>query len=199
MIKNWVVVTVLLAAANFIALAANAADLMPTGDRTTQPVGHWELCQVYASECSGTNATTERLKLTEELWSSIVDVNSRVNAAVKPMTDMEIWGREEVWSFPDNGMGDCEDYVLGKRRELQKLGVPTADLLITVVRQTSGAGHAVLTVRTDRGDFILDNLESKIVQWYETSYTYLKRQSERAPGQWVSIEDGRAVAVGSIR
>lgn len=194
-----VLAKILVIAASFFALPASAADFMPTGGRTTQPVGHWELCQLYPNECAGKNATTERAQLTEKLWSSIIEVNDFINAAVKPMTDMEMWGREEVWSFPDTGVGDCEDYVLAKRRELQKIGIPASDLLITVVRQPSGEGHAVLTVRTDRGDFVLDNLEPQVMQWYETKYTFLKRQSERAPGMWVSIEDGRAVAVGSVR
>jgi predicted transglutaminase-like cysteine proteinase len=79
-----------------------------------------------------------------------------------------------------------------------QLGVPAGDLLVTVARQPNGDGHAVLTVRTSQGDFILDNLESRILAWDQTEYTYLKRQSDRNSGAWVSINDGRAVAVGSV-
>ncbi|MGO4836536.1 transglutaminase-like cysteine peptidase, partial [Rhizobiaceae sp. 2RAB30] len=114
-----------------------------------------------------------------------------------PRTDMEMWGREEFWSYPD-GVGDCEDYVLEKRRELMKLGIPAGDLLITVVRQPNGDGHAVLTVRTGQGDYVLDNLESRVLAWSDTEYTYLKRQSERNSGTWITINDGRAIAVGSV-
>ncbi|HXV30629.1 MAG TPA: transglutaminase-like cysteine peptidase, partial [Sinorhizobium sp.] len=60
-------------------------------------------------------------------------------------------------------------------------------------------GHAVLTVRTDRGDFILDNMRSKVLLWSETEYTFLKRQSSENAGRWVKLQDGRAVAVGTVR
>ena len=68
-----------------------------------------------------------------------------------------------------------------------------------MVRQQSGDGHAVLTVLTDRGDLILDNLDSHITLWNGTPYRYLKRQSTVNAGEWVSIDDGRATVVGSVR
>ena len=61
-----------------------------------------------------------------------------------------------------NGAGDCEDYVLEKRRELMHKGLSASDLLITVVRKPDGEGHAMLTVRTDKGDFVLDNLTDAV-------------------------------------
>jgi predicted transglutaminase-like cysteine proteinase len=73
-------------------------------------------------------------------------------------------------------------------------------LLITVVRQRNGDGHAVLTVLTDRGDLVLDNLEPHILVWSETGYQYLKRQSEFDAGAWVAIQDGHQSSpeVGSL-
>lgn len=171
---------------------------MHTGGRTTQPIGHYEFCRREPVECRQKSARQAPTELSRTLWSEIVSVNNAVNAAVSPRTDMEIWGREELWSYPTN-VGDCEDYVLEKRRRLMDLGVPAGDLLITVVRQRSGAGHAVLTVRTSRGEFILDNLETRVLPWADTEYAYLKRQSEVNSGAWVAIDDGRAsVAVGSV-
>lgn len=179
--------------------AADAAgSFMKTGGRTTQPVGHYELCQKLPGECRQKTASNAPIELSRGLWSAMVNVNASVNASVAPKTDMEMWGREEVWSYPD-GQGDCEDYVLEKRRQLMALGVPAGDLLITVVRQPNGDGHAVLTVRTSLGDFILDNLEARVLAWDETPYTYLKRQSETNSGVWVKINDGRAEAVASVR
>ncbi len=145
------------------------------------------------------DARRKPIELTRTLGSQMIDVNNTVNETVIPLTDQEIWGVEEKWSYPDNGVGDCEDYVLEKRRRLNQIGVPLSDLLITVVRQPNGDGHAVLTVRTSLGDFILDNLEQRILPWQETEYQYLKRQSEAHAGIWVSIEDGRNIAVGSVR
>jgi predicted transglutaminase-like cysteine proteinase len=175
------------------------ASFMHTGGRTTQPVGHYEFCQSQPQECRQKTPRQAPVELTRALWAEIVAVNNAVNTRVVPLTDMEMWGKEEVWSFPDNGDGDCEDYVLEKRRELMQAGVPAGNLLVTVVRQPSGDGHAVLTVRTSMGDFVLDNLEPKVLAWSDTEYTYLKRQSEQNSGVWVTINDGRADAVASVR
>ncbi len=185
-----------------IALFAQSAIAMPTfmksGARTTQPIGHYELCQQYPRECSQKTRSTASVELTRPLWSKIVKINNDVNEEVAPRTDQEMWGIEERWSFP-GAQGDCEDYVLEKRRRLMDLGMPAGNLLITVVRQRSGAGHAVLTVRTSLGDFILDNLQGDVVDWTKTDYTYLKRQSEQNSGVWVSINDSRSMAVGSVK
>jgi len=189
----------MLAALASLAWAGTAqagANLMQTGGRTTQPVGHYEFCQRDPGECAQ-KSSGKPIELTRNLWAAMVDINNTVNVMVAPKTDMEIWGREEVWSYP-NKVGDCEDYVLEKRRELMKLGVPAGNLLITVVRQPNGDGHAVLTVNTTRGDYILDNLEPRVLAWTDTDYTYLKRQSGKNSGAWVTINDGRAIAVGSV-
>jgi predicted transglutaminase-like cysteine proteinase len=180
--------------------AAEAAEVyMRVGGRTSQPVGHYEFCLRQPEECRQKTARRAPVELTRKLWAAIVQVNDRVNLAVVPLTDMEIWGEEEVWSYPTK-VGDCEDYAIEKRRRLMRAGIPAGDLLLTVARQPNGEGHAVLTVRTSRGDFILDNLEPRVLAWNESEYTYLKRQSERSSGAWVTISDSRATtAVGSVR
>ena len=171
---------------------------MTTGSRTTQPIGHYQFCLTEPQECAQKTSGVRPMQLTRKLWAAMIDINNAVNTKVTPRTDEEMWGKEEVWSYPV-GVGDCEDYVLEKRRELMAVGVPAGSLLITVVRQPNGDGHAVLTVRTSSGDYILDNLEPRVLAWQDTDYTYLKRQSERNSGAWVSINDGRAVAVGSVK
>ena len=107
-----------------------------------------------------------------------------------PITDLEGFGIEELWTYPVS-YGDCEDYVLMKRHMLMQRGWPASSLLITVVLQPNGDGHAVLTVRTDRADYVLDNLNGKIKQWNKTEYRYLKRQSEKYSGHWTKIVDPR--------
>lgn len=186
-----------LASLTWAGTAQAGANLMQTGARTTQPVGHYEFCQRDPGECAQ-KSSGRPVELTRSLWAAMVDINNTVNVMVEPKTDMEIWGREELWSYPEK-VGDCEDYVLEKRRELMKLGVPAGNLLITVVRQPNGDGHAVLTVNTTRGDYILDNLEPRVLAWTDTDYTYLKRQSAKNSGAWVTINDGRAIAVGSVK
>ena len=56
--------------------------------------------------------------------------------------------------------GDCEDYVLLKRKMLMQAGWPRQALLITVVRDEQGDGHAVLTVKTDKGDIACEHVVS---------------------------------------
>ena len=62
------------------------------------------------------------------------------------------------WDYPVDGKGDCKIYALFKRKLLIERGFPRQALLMTIVRDLNGDGHAVLTVKTDRGDFVLDNL-----------------------------------------
>lgn len=132
------------------------------------------------------------MALTQARWDELIQINHKVNQAVLPVSDMDLYSVPEVWAFPDR-YGDCEDYVLLKRYQLMQAGWPAGSLLITVVRDIDGGGHAVLTVRTDRGDFILDNQEALIKHWTDTPYTYLKRQSSQHAGKWVSVEDHRDV------
>jgi len=188
-----------LAIAGWAGGVASAAGGMATGGLTSQPIGHYEFCKANPSECSIHPSDLGPARMTTALWRQLGSVNAAVNAAVKPMSDLEIYGKDEVWAYPDKGVGDCEDYVLEKRRRLNRLGMSLADLLITVVRKPDGEGHAVLTVRTDKGDYILDNLTDKVRAWDQTGYRYLKRQAINNTGRWVSIRDGQQVLVGSVQ
>ncbi|MCV9965406.1 transglutaminase-like cysteine peptidase [Pararhizobium sp. BT-229] len=187
--------------AAFSATAAHAAFAFPanmtTDGSTNPPVGHYEFCRSMPQECRANPGKSAPAVLTRESWKKILEVNYDVNEVVAPLTDKEIYGVEEHWAYPDK-VGDCEDYVLLKRKRLMQAGFSPSDLLITVVLQPNGEGHAVLTVRTDRGDFVLDNMRSKVLLWSDTEYTFLKRQSEQHSGRWVKLQDGRTVAVGSV-
>ena len=181
------------------AVPAWAAGAMTTGGLTSQPIGHYDFCKLHPDECSIRPTDLAPARMTDAFWRKITSVSAKVNADVKPMSDLDHYGKDEVWAYPDDGYGDCEDYVLEKRRELYQMGISLADLLITVVRKPDGEGHAVLTVRTDKGDYILDNLTDKVKAWDETGYRYLKRQAIDDTGRWVSIRDGQQVLVGAVR
>jgi predicted transglutaminase-like cysteine proteinase len=170
---------------------------MTTTGRTSQPIGHYDFCQRYAAECLVRTKAPSRVRLTPELWNQLVEVNALVNLAIKPATDQEVYGVPEYWAYPTT-RGDCEDLVLLKRRDLIEEGWPVGALLITVVRQRNGDGHAVLTVTTDRGDLVLDSLQPRVRLWTDTDYQYVKRQSEFNSGQWVAIDDARDISVGSV-
>ena len=188
-----------LAVSVWAAVPAVAAHPMATGGLTSQPIGHYDFCKANPAECSIRPSNLAPATMTDALWRELTSVTAKVNAAVKPMSDFDIYGKDEVWAYPDRGVGDCEDYVLEKRRELSHMGISLADLLITVLRKPDGEGHAVLTVRTDKGDYLLDNLTDKVRLWDETDYRFLKRQAVDNTGQWVSIREGQPVLVGAVQ
>ena len=183
--------TMIIAGVIGTAAQASTKNHMAVSGRTSQPIGHALFCQQFAEECNVRASSTKAPKLTRKRWADIVEVNNHINMVVKPVTDQEYYGVEEHWTYPKE-YGDCEDYVLLKRYMLLQRGWPESSLLITVVKQPNGEGHAVLTVRTDRADYILDNLQMKVKQWNKTPYKYLKRQSAKFTGHWSKIRDSRA-------
>ena len=156
---------------------------------TTIPIGWLGFCAAEPAECAQKSTAGAPLHLTAKRYEVINRVNQWVNASIQPVTDVRQWGQEDRWSYPDNGRGDCEDYVLLKRRMLLEEDFPLQSLLITVVRNKRGEGHAVLMVRTDRGDFILDNLNDDVAPWAKTGYHFVKRQSERDPNVWFKLKN----------
>ncbi|WP_404403346.1 transglutaminase-like cysteine peptidase [Pelagibacterium halotolerans] len=196
--KNVLVTSLIAALTIFGAVMPVSADQGPLHpafakptDVTTIPVGHAEFCARRAAECQPFANPVENVTLTEALWTELQEVNNRFNLSVTPTSDDDLYGTSEFWTYPSNGYGDCEDFVLAKRAALIESGWNPSTLLITVVRQPNSEGHAVLMVRTDRGDLILDNQDALIKIWTDTPYTYLKRQSQAHAGQWVNILDDR--------
>jgi predicted transglutaminase-like cysteine proteinase len=176
------------------------AAYLPVGGTARAPIGWFEFCIEYKQECNTKPAEPRDVVLSPKAWADLVQVNNWVNANIKPMTDQDHWGVVERWNYPDDGYGDCEDYVLLKRKMLIKAGWPRGALLITVVRDKNGDGHAVLTVKTDRGEYILDNQEAQVLPWYETGLRFVKRQSQSDPNVWVALGDTRpAPTVASSR
>jgi len=171
---------------------------MVTGAVTSQPIGHYEFCQKYRAECSIKSRSAPAPRVSAKGMALVRQINRSVNARYIARTDREVFGREEVWSYPVK-FADCEDYALEKRKELAARGFALSDLLMTVVRKPDGEGHAVLTLRTADGDYILDNLDGDVKLWYQTPYTFLKRQASFNTGRWVTIENGRDVLVGALR
>ena len=172
---------------------------MLTASLTSQPIGHYELCKRLPEECAIRSTDQTPLNLSKQLLRRLEELTVSVNQAVKPMSDIDIYGKDEYWAYPDK-LGDCEDYVLLKRRVLMQEGISPSNLLITVLRKLDGEGHAVLTVRTNQGDFVLDNLSDDVTPWDETDYIYLKRQATNHTGHWVTILDSeQEPLVGSVQ
>lgn len=171
-----------------LALNFDNSAFAPAGTATSIPIGHAEFCQTRPAECVENNKKVQAITLNQANWGQLLEINKKYNAEVRPITDQDLYEVAEFWTYP-NGAGDCEDYVLVKRRALIDAGWPASTLLITVVQQADGAGHAVLMVRTDRGDLVLDNQNGLVLRWSETPYTYIKRQSQAHAGIWVELFD----------
>jgi predicted transglutaminase-like cysteine proteinase len=171
--------------------SAGAARSLPlnisVGEPAPPPDGWIQFCADYSSECKTPPSNPREIALSPQAWKELVRINGWVNTHIKPMSDMAHWGVIDRWNYPDDGYGDCEDYVLLKRRMLMQAGWPREALLITLVRDHDGDGHAVLTVKTDKGEFILDNQRDSILLWSETGYEFLSRQSQSDPNLWVSL------------
>lgn len=156
-------------------------------DEARTPIGWAQFCREHTEACNVPALPAQVVTLTDRTWHELAVVNSSVNRDVQAMTDPDHWHVAENWAYPIDGKGDCEDFVLEKRRRLIAAGWPRQALLITVVRDTNGDGHAVLIVKTDRGDFSLDNLERQIKLWSETGYSYVKQQSPENPNRWMGL------------
>lgn len=172
---------------------------MPIGDLTKAPLGYTQFCQTAPADCQAGTHEARDVVLAGQAWRTLEAVNQTVNQTVEPVTDQDHYGRAEWWAYPVDGKGDCEDYVLEKRRLLIQAGWPRSALLITVVRDRKGDGHAVLTVKSDRGEFILDNQEDQILAWQETGYRYVKRQSQDDQTLWVSLGDRQPTPLVAAR
>lgn len=158
----------------------------------------------------------QRVEFNEDLWRTLVDVNDDVNWAIAPDTDGRIYGVEERWALPLRGAnlrrarGDCEDYALEKRADLIDAGLPAESLsLVTAIAPGIGR-HAVLLVRTSRGDFVLDNLHEAPMAIDALPYVWLSLQSGdgllnwanvrlEAASAWASLEQAEEVLAGGKR
>ncbi|MGD9670701.1 MAG: transglutaminase-like cysteine peptidase [Hyphomicrobiaceae bacterium] len=155
------------------------------------PYGFVRFCEANAKECSQDGREETRLDATPERLSELDAINRSINRAIKPLTDLEIYGVTEYWTLPTTA-GDCEDYALLKRKMLIDRGWPASALLMTVVRDERGEGHAVLTARTAQGDYVLDNKTDEVKIWFKTPYQFVMRQSYLNPKVWVALEPGDA-------
>lgn len=183
----------IIVSAGFAGAASNpkiipASTETPTLDEIRPPIGWISFCQEpQADDCRVQPLAPQRLALTQASWDLVVRINRSVNANIEQVEDIVLYGVQEKWTYPDSGKGDCEDLALLKRHMLIKDGVPRQALLMTVVRDETGAGHAVLTLVTDRGDFVLDSKTSRILPWRATGYGFIKRQSQANPNVWVKL------------
>jgi len=152
------------------------------------PLGFVSFCLRFKDQCIVPDGDPEQVKLSSTVWSEIYGVNRTVNHLIKPMSDRKHYGLAEFWTLPRDGFGDCEDYALAKQAVLFSLGLPRSALRIAVVKTLEGEGHAVLTISTDRGDYVLDNMTDAVRGWEDAGYDWVERQDSRSKSGWVLLQ-----------
>lgn len=155
------------------------AEGIPVSGPGIVPKGAAGLCSKYAWLCS--NESGKDLS-----YEQVERVNRSINR-IKPVSDMQLYGVAEKWTLPTSRGGDCEDYVLAKKKALVELGADPRKILVTTALDTEGNSHAVLVWKTAKGDFILDNLTNKIRLWDETGYFYMLMQDPKDLKKWVRV------------
>lgn len=101
----------------------------------------------------------------------LAGINAFFNRQVLYRDDLSVWGVPDYWATPletlAKGMGDCEDYAVGKYFSLLAAGVPGVKMRLVYVRAQFAGGiqaHMVLAYypQPDAEPLILDNLVTDI-------------------------------------
>jgi predicted transglutaminase-like cysteine proteinase len=172
-------------------------DLRPSGE--AGPTLAWmQFCDQHPRECSIDSSEPDTIPLTDGTWAFLQEINKHVNRTIAAVPDQDHWGVLDRWDYPDDGLGDCEDMQLLKRKLLVERGLPQRAMRMTVVIDEVGAGHAVLRVRTDHGDLILDNKRDAVLPWQQTGYVYVKGEGADSKA-WVWFGDRIAATATAAR
>jgi predicted transglutaminase-like cysteine proteinase len=148
------------------------------------PGGLIGFCLHFSDQCELPKNSAATIPLTAQKFDLLARVNRDTNAAIKPEDDVPHYGVADYWTIATDGYGDCEDFALTKRKALVDAGLPIAALRLAVVLTPSNERHAILTVATDHGDFVMDNFSDKVLPWTAVHYTWLSRQDAKLPWRW---------------
>lgn len=145
--------------------APSPASPLPAGRDMQATLRAWaDYCSAGAADC---DARPEVVMMTPRLWTLLRTVQHRVNAA-HPFV-AEPLGSDAWRTLLPGEPGDCEDLALTKRAQLIATGVPAGALRPATCRLRGtlfapGDGHAVLTVETDLGTYVM-GVEGDPVPW----------------------------------
>ena len=170
-----------------LAVSTSLAPLSQTGRDARAPSGYLAFCSRNPEECGAHLDQPDRIRFGNDVWAMLEKVNILVNATIQPEDDKTHYGVNDFWTIPVDGAGDCEDYVLAKRKMLVMLGLPEPALRITVVLDRGVVRHAVLTVVTDKGDFVLDSLKDEILTTDKAGYVWVERQDRASRTGWIAL------------
>jgi len=145
------------------------------------PPGYRELCLTFPSVCAPGGNSSVRYA---DVAATLENINSSVNREIAFFPDPQ---GQDIWTI-NPARGDCEDYAITKRARLLEMGLPASALLIATAKTEDGGPHAVLVVRTDEGDYVLDSRKVNVMRWDYLRYHWVARTSPKDPKVWQIFE-----------
>jgi predicted transglutaminase-like cysteine proteinase len=147
------------------------------------PFGHIRFCVQNPDECeASTHVSSTQAAATTDAVEQARQINELVNNAIEPQSD-DAKATGDVWTLAPSA-GDCDDYAVTKRSFLIKAGWSAANVLLAHVVTRQGIDHLVTIIRTDDGDFVLDNLDRTVRAVHEVRYRWVSVQSAENPRFW---------------
>jgi predicted transglutaminase-like cysteine proteinase len=171
-----------------------ATSLPQSGALAVIPPGFIAFCQRVPDQCPATDEPGRLVALDDGIWRLLEQVNRAVNDEIRPQDDLRHYGVADHWTLPADGFGDCEDYALLKRKRLMEAGLPVSALRLAIVDAPREGRHAVLTIATDHGDYVLDNLRGDVFAWSDPRYVWIERQDPSRALGWTSLSPLRRIA-----
>lgn len=159
------------------AVSAQTASRIAPSSGYEAPLGFLLFCLQSRQYCQPQRA--EEVVLSQDMLAHLQSINRTVNRDIRPRNETR-----DTWSIGVSS-GDCEDYALTKRAMLAAAGIPAGALRIGV-GTLGGQDHAVLIVRTNAGDLVLDNMTDAIMSWDRTDIDWIA-MSGPDPMHWQRI------------
>lgn len=122
--------------------------------------------------------------MTDKIWANLNVINDEVNRR-HYTRDPDQYGKPDFWTRIKDGTGDCEDYAIEKRIQMQDLFKDDKDAFrLAYVKTETGGGHCVLTIDTNNGTYVCDNRVNGIKVWDDFPYEY-EWISREVPGEFM--------------
>lgn len=130
-------------------------------------------------------------------------INSSINHAIAYKKDSVVYGKLDYWAKPseilERRAGDCEDFAILKMAALLRAGIPAQSMSLVVLQDRKrGFFHAVLSVSTGSGVFILDSL-SNVVSRDSDLPDYVPLYSFSTDRAWIHGTRPGAAQVADIK
>ncbi|OBQ62600.1 transglutaminase-like cysteine peptidase [Mesorhizobium erdmanii] len=130
-------------------------------------------------------------------------INSSINHAIAYKKDSVVYGKLDYWAKPSEVLahraGDCEDFAILKMAALLRAGIPAQSMSLVVLQDRKrGFFHAVLSVSTGSGVFILDSL-SNVVSRDSDLPDYVPLYSFSTDRAWIHGTRPGAAQVADIK